>query len=658
MAPTADNRRIFRGTSVKLPASIRTRLGNGGVSHNDNSPSRTIVFTIFVLVLMVKVLWGYWDRDLTFGDTSMYFLDAVRWYQAGQVNFVWSPLYTAYYGSWLGITEDAAAATLLHRIGLIIISTILVAWLGLLTLPRLLALLLTIWWIALPIHYDTLYEVHLFGTLPILIMAVIAFRADKTWRMPLLIGVALSTTVLIRNEYSIALVVFITLASINFARQRHQLSIPILRTSGLRYGIVLLAVGVLIAYFYSASHIKGNAIKEASKPKHTLNMCQVYAFGYKQRNPSWTQSPWTECSNLMQEKFGASHPSLLEMTKVNPREVAEHFLWNLSLTPAGLEVLLFNVTSSKHNPDYAPVFFIPVLPRLLLVLSLVVGVAGTILIYRNRPDRFADIRATLGRIAPVLLASVVMALAVILTQRPRPSYLMGVGILYIWLLLVYLSILSTVSKKLDNSRIFWAVAAVLLLVVPSYRSLPLNSKLGTLGKTYAELRSQSASLCVAPGLLAIGEYGTNIANYLCAPHESDPTQAGADIIDFESLPAEAFSRPHSFVTGLEAMGVYAVIIDPYLIQKKPGLNGCHALSYSFQDSGWKQLQYSITEDERCIAAYTRTAGDFCGRKNCRCADDPAARHGPYYEWSRHHDGRLHHSVMTAGRASEALYSRN
>jgi hypothetical protein len=40
----------------------------------------------------------------------------------------------------------------------------------------------------------------------------------------------------------------------------------------------------------------------------------------------------------------------------------------------------------------------------------------------------------------------------------------------------------------------------------------------------------------------------------------------------------------------------------------------------------------------------------CGRPNCRCADDPNARHGPYHEWSRRSGGRLVHRVITAQQA--------
>lgn len=45
----------------------------------------------------------------------------------------------------------------------------------------------------------------------------------------------------------------------------------------------------------------------------------------------------------------------------------------------------------------------------------------------------------------------------------------------------------------------------------------------------------------------------------------------------------------------------------------------------------------------------------CGRQNCRCATDPGARHGPYYEWSRRQDGRLVHSVITPEQAQ--LFTR-
>ena len=40
----------------------------------------------------------------------------------------------------------------------------------------------------------------------------------------------------------------------------------------------------------------------------------------------------------------------------------------------------------------------------------------------------------------------------------------------------------------------------------------------------------------------------------------------------------------------------------------------------------------------------------CGKPNCRCASDPDARHGPYYEWGYMHDGKLKHRSVPAERA--------
>jgi len=40
----------------------------------------------------------------------------------------------------------------------------------------------------------------------------------------------------------------------------------------------------------------------------------------------------------------------------------------------------------------------------------------------------------------------------------------------------------------------------------------------------------------------------------------------------------------------------------------------------------------------------------CGKPGCRCAHDPAARHGPYYEWGRLERGRLVHSQLSRDEA--------
>ncbi len=41
----------------------------------------------------------------------------------------------------------------------------------------------------------------------------------------------------------------------------------------------------------------------------------------------------------------------------------------------------------------------------------------------------------------------------------------------------------------------------------------------------------------------------------------------------------------------------------------------------------------------------------CGKPECRCAHDPAARHGPYYEWGHMQRGKLIHRQLSAEQAA-------
>lgn len=81
----------------------------------------------------------------------------------------------------------------------------------------------------------------------------------------------------------------------------------------------------------------------------------------------------------------------------------------------------------------------------------------------------------------------------------------------------------------------------------------------------------------------------------------------------------------------------------------------------------RRLRERTRELRRAIAAMDFvTSGTLhvrtkvCGRPNCRCATDPEARHGPYYEWSRRQGGRLVHRVIPAAlapRVQQALDNR-
>src|ERR1700732_2611045 len=42
---------------------------------------------------------------------------------------------------------------------------------------------------------------------------------------------------------------------------------------------------------------------------------------------------------------------------------------------------------------------------------------------------------------------------------------------------------------------------------------------------------------------------------------------------------------------------------------------------------------------------------MCGKPGCRCAQDPQARHGPYYEWGHMKAGKLVHRSVTPEQAA-------
>jgi hypothetical protein len=64
----------------------------------------------------------------------------------------------------------------------------------------------------------------------------------------------------------------------------------------------------------------------------------------------------------------------------------------------------------------------------------------------------------------------------------------------------------------------------------------------------------------------------------------------------------------------------------------------------------RQIRQVIAAMDLVCAGTLLKRWKLCGRPNCRCAQDPAARHGPYYEWSRRQDGRFLHSLLSPQQA--------
>jgi hypothetical protein len=70
-----------------------------------------------------------------------------------------------------------------------------------------------------------------------------------------------------------------------------------------------------------------------------------------------------------------------------------------------------------------------------------------------------------------------------------------------------------------------------------------------------------------------------------------------------------------------------------------------------------EIQARIAEIQHALAAVQYLSSGTllkrtkrCGNPRCRCATDPSARHGPYYEWSYKQAGKLRHLTLTARQA--------
>jgi hypothetical protein len=65
----------------------------------------------------------------------------------------------------------------------------------------------------------------------------------------------------------------------------------------------------------------------------------------------------------------------------------------------------------------------------------------------------------------------------------------------------------------------------------------------------------------------------------------------------------------------------------------------------------KALRDAIGAMDFVTSGTLHTRTKCCGNPNCRCATDPAARHGPYFEWSRRKDNRLVHKIVSPQQAA-------
>jgi hypothetical protein len=378
------------------------------------------------MILLTRIVWGMWRwRDLTSGDTSSYYHNAMTHSSGEALSLVFSPLYLSFYrwfGRWF---EDAFVATLLHRIVILALLGSSLLLLARALLPKPVAWLVAAWWLVLPIDWNALYEVHLFGFIPLALGCWLMGGRMRTLSLALGLALVWSGALLVRNEYvlSVPLLAACCVFREWVVWKRVRGSVAQLFSRVVVLTLPSLLVVLLAVAAWHRSWQGWRMLQAGFHARHTLNMAQVYPFSYRQRHPEWTKNPWTEGGELMKEKFGESMLTFSEAVRRNPGAMWEHVLWHVRLLPSGLELGLFNCHFGAYSPDFTRPRPRPVTAAVLSVLLIMLVMAGIWCLWVQRPllKRFIRSRRIWCWVALVCLLP--PCLVAIITQRPRPSYI-------------------------------------------------------------------------------------------------------------------------------------------------------------------------------------------------------------------------------------------
>jgi hypothetical protein len=357
----------------------------------------------------------------------------------------------------------------------------------------------------------------------------------------------------------------------------------------LAYAAPLALVLVVTFGLYLRSTVRFPAVLDDLRAKHTLNICQVYAFAYAQQHPDWPASPWTECDGLMQDTFGLPRPTLLEALRTNPRAMLGEFVWNARLARAGLEFALFNAASSSLSPDFAQVQTSQPVPRALSVGLVLLVLGGAVCLLRNQAPRVAW-RAQPVWAWLVLLAGGFGASLVLLIERPRAEYLYGLSVLLMaaagWSAAALANRWSAARRGLPVAV---GAAACALAVWPGYYMLGDHARPRDLLETYERLRPYADLIADPASQFLKGDYNAAVGAYL--------GQRADGVFDYSLLDQRDPSVP--LVRFLDQHGITLVYLDePLLARLEADEAHPEPLLEAPESVGWRLVAGDDTPEAR------------------------------------------------------------
>lgn len=421
-----------------------------------------------ILGLLLKIVWGMWEwRDLTYGDTSFYNLNAHEWLQGGRFkrssDLSFSPLYTVFYSWFIGAFTSDYAATICHRLAILFILGPAILLLCRLALPRGVAWFIAAWWVVLPINWNSLYEVHLFALIMFVAGSCFAGLRDSTFARASGVACFFAGSLLVRNEFLLATgLLGAASAAWEFRSwKKSGNSVTSLARQLFKLAAPSLVVLLVSAFIFRSSFHSWKQVLADFNDRQRLNISQVYAFSYQQRHPEWTKNPWADGNELLKQDFGTTEVTFGTLVRTNPRAFWEHVGWNLRLLPSGLQLGMFNCFSGRDTPDFIEFKGGSKFAKVASAIFCVVIGAGIVCFLRRKVLWLRFLRGRRAWCWFAMATTLVPSMVAIVTQRPRPSYIFMMSL---FLMMLAGLCFSAVLKQLRVNRFFNSLSP--LLAVP------------------------------------------------------------------------------------------------------------------------------------------------------------------------------------------------
>jgi hypothetical protein len=409
---------------------------------------------------------------------------ASRWADHLQVNPGYYPGYNVFYGSLKWIVSDPFAVTILHRVLIVLGTTLLLLAVFRRLLSPGIAWVLAAWWAILPINYDTIFEIHLLGALTGLVVVLVALRWSGLAARAATFGLLLAAALLIRNEYVVGAFVFgVIWGGYELSRIRRGTA-PSWRQLVAAGAIPLLALAVLVGLVSWRDADHRTSVYEQLSDKNGLAFCQGYALGLDHAGDVRAANPLSQCEVYTRADFGVDMPSIVQAIGDNPSAVAAHFGRNLRLFPAALEIGLFNAKYGSigpaANPDYIDINQGSWLDLAGLIVVVLTIVTGAVLLWRERRRWWEDWLGDRAWGWAALFSIGSVAVYAGLMTRPRPSYIFPLTILVLALLGMSLMVIADRLGLPRRTRAVIPPLAILaVILIPShYRAGYSNPQTG------------------------------------------------------------------------------------------------------------------------------------------------------------------------------------